>query len=104
MSFSFIPLKVIAFPYARELACAVSTTYFSLASRMVDPALSNRPETRWRVLALLARVDSQYVGRAREALEQLQRKLQEPFFTTYLARPDIRKLAWPLTHWDRANQ
>jgi tetratricopeptide (TPR) repeat protein len=63
--------------------------------RVLEPELPNHPESRWRALALMARLKSEYALPARQELEKL-RSWGEPAYQTYLARPDVQKLSWPL--------
>jgi tetratricopeptide (TPR) repeat protein/tRNA A-37 threonylcarbamoyl transferase component Bud32 len=56
----------------------------------VAPALAGLPETQYRALALMARVDSQFNDRARDALENLHRLWGEDAFRSYLSRPDLQ--------------
>ncbi len=62
----------------------------------LEPELAARPESRWRALALKARLDPQAVTPAREALDDLRRLWKDSAFQQYLSRPDIQKLSRPL--------
>jgi tetratricopeptide (TPR) repeat protein len=56
-------------------------------------ALVDRPETNWRVLASMARIDSQYAGPARQALETLRKLWGEEALRSYLSRPDLQTIS-----------
>jgi len=62
----------------------------------VEPAVSTHPESRWRVLALKARVDPQAVAPARQALDEVRHQWGDIAFQRYRSRPDIQKLSRPL--------
>ena len=58
--------------------------------------VGSRLESRWRLLALMSRVDSQYAVPARQALDAMATQLGAEAFRQYLTRPDVQKLARPL--------
>jgi tetratricopeptide (TPR) repeat protein len=62
----------------------------------IEPALGGFPESRWRALALMSRLDQQYLGPARQALDNLSANWGKDAFRSYLARPDIGQLSRPL--------
>ena len=61
----------------------------------VEPRLANLPETRWRALALAARVDAKYISLSREALENLRKLWGDEALRSYLSRPDLQPLSHP---------
>jgi serine/threonine protein kinase/Flp pilus assembly protein TadD len=65
--------------------------------------LPTHPESHWRALALMARLDTLYAFPARQALEKL-RAWGESAYRTYLARPDVQKLSRPILQAVFANQ
>jgi len=69
----------------------------------METELPNHPESHWRVLALLARVDQIYFAPAAQALENL-RSWGEPAYRDYLTRPDVQKLSRPFLKPFSANQ
>ena len=64
--------------------------------RQAESVLASQPESRWRALALLAPADPQYLIPARQALDQVAAMWGSAAFRSYLARPDLEKLARPL--------
>jgi serine/threonine protein kinase len=58
--------------------------------------LASRPETHWRSLALLARMDHQKIPDARRGLDDLRQAWGDAAMAQYLSRPDISRLARPL--------
>jgi hypothetical protein len=64
----------------------------------IEPLLTGSPELQWRTLALTARADPGYLGRAREALGRLSQEWGKSAYNDYLTRPDIDKLSRPLLH------
>ena len=62
----------------------------------VELVLKAHPESRWRVLAMLARADRHYAPVARQALADLEPQWGKDNFQGYLHRPDIQKLVRPV--------
>ena len=69
-----------------------------------EPELANRPESRWRALAMRSRVEPQATAPARLALDEIHRNWGDNVFQRYLSRPDIHRLAWPLLQTLSAKQ
>ena len=62
----------------------------------LEPVLADTVESRWKALALLARLQPEHAAAARTALAAVRRAWGEPVYARYSARPDIRRLARPL--------
>jgi len=62
----------------------------------LEPVLDALPETRWLALSLMSRLDPQYEGRAREAMNKLSVLWGNGAFRQYLQRPDVHELSWRL--------
>ena len=61
----------------------------------LEPRLNAYPESRWRALALISRVDGRYVSSSRQAIDQMAEQLGKDGFQTYRERPDIKELLRP---------
>jgi eukaryotic-like serine/threonine-protein kinase len=70
----------------------------------IEATLNDLPESRWRALALISRADSQYLGRARQYLEELSGRWGKEAVQAYLSRPDIAELSRPLIQSIHANR
>jgi tetratricopeptide (TPR) repeat protein len=70
----------------------------------MQPALPAHPESRWRALALASSADQAYAEDALRALNVFGGQLGEEIYRSYLSRPDIRQLSWPLLKLNNANQ
>jgi tetratricopeptide (TPR) repeat protein/tRNA A-37 threonylcarbamoyl transferase component Bud32 len=70
----------------------------------VGPALATRPESRWRAVALKARVDPQAIAPALQALDEVRHFWGDNVFERYRSRPDIQKLSRPLLRAISAKQ
>jgi len=68
-----------------------------------EPALSGFPESRWRALALVSRVEPQYAAPARQAIDQLAGQWGAEAFRSYRERPDVASLSRPLFLSTHAN-
>jgi tetratricopeptide (TPR) repeat protein len=68
-----------------------------------EPLLTTYPESHWRTLALLAKVDPHYLGIAREALAELKRQWGDGAYGEYINRPDVRQLSWHVLQLNTAN-
>ncbi len=64
--------------------------------RDMEPALKTHAESRWRALAMLARLDRQYFSSAREAIREIATQWGDQQYRQYLKRQDVLKLSWPL--------
>ena len=62
----------------------------------LEPILAANPESRWRAFNLMARSNSQYADRAKEAIGQLESLWGHDAFQQYLMRPDLQELSRPL--------
>jgi tetratricopeptide (TPR) repeat protein len=62
-----------------------------------EPDADQHPESRWRMFALMARVDSRFVPAARNALNDLRSRWGESAFSLYLTRPDVVWLSRPIS-------
>jgi len=60
------------------------------------PVLPNHPESRWRALALMGRLDAAYKADAVKAAEDLKHGWGDAAFLAYERRPDIARLLRPL--------
>lgn len=68
----------------------------------LEPSLEAHPESRWRALALMVRVDRSYLDRARTAAEHLISLWGRDAFQVYLKRPDLVELAKPFLSMNQA--
>jgi len=62
----------------------------------LTPVLPNHPESRWRALALMGRLDAAYKADAVKAAEDLKHGWGDAAFLAYERRPDIARLLRPL--------
>jgi len=62
-----------------------------------EPVLGTHPESRWRLLALLAGSDSKYAEPAQKALDDLTGVWSKSAVDTYLKRADLRQIQRPLS-------
>ena len=65
--------------------------------RDIKPALEGHPESQWRAIAIVGRVDASYIPAAREAYESLARQWGDAVWRSYAGRPDVQRLSRPLT-------
>jgi len=65
--------------------------------REMEPFLEQRPETKWRALAWIARADHAYAERAQGAFDDLKRLWGEPVWSSYSSSPEVRRLAMSLS-------
>ncbi len=69
----------------------------------LEPSLTSYPESAWRAMAVVSRVNPQYHERARQALAQLERTWPSDLYRSYIKRPDILQQARPLLSQSNAN-
>jgi len=60
------------------------------------PLLPNHPESRWRALAFMSRLDAAYKADAVKAAEALKHEWGDAAFLAYERRPDAARLLRPL--------
>jgi hypothetical protein len=70
----------------------------------IEDSLKNYPESCFRALALISRVEPQDFDRARQALAALERLWPAELYHSYLERPDINRLARPLLSQPNASK
>ena len=64
--------------------------------------LDTHPETRWRILALMSRIEPLYQTQAQNALEALRQKWGDDAFQRYTERKDIQNVFRPLSQLQSA--
>jgi tetratricopeptide (TPR) repeat protein len=66
-------------------------------------SLNSYPESAWRAMAIVSRLDPQYRDRGLEGLRGLERRWTSDLYRAYTLRPDIKQLAWRLLPKSNAN-
>ena len=68
----------------------------------IEPALKTHSESRWRALAMMAKLDRRYFLPASDAIREFAAQLGNASFRQYLTREDVGKLSWPVLNTNSA--